>query len=60
MRPNDRKTFRDSSPLLKTWATPSIDRFQLTGEQLDRVRSAKDQSAELAKIYTDRKAALGR
>ena len=55
MRPNDRNTFRDRAPLLKAWATPSIDRFQLTDEQLDRVRSAKDQSAELAKIYTDRK-----
>lgn len=58
MRPNDRNTFRDRSPLLKAWATPSIDRFQLTDEQLNRVRSAKNQSAELAKIYTDRKAAL--
>ena len=61
MRPDNRHTFLDKSPLLKTWKAPSIDRFQLTAEQLDYIRSADDQSAELAKIYTDRKAArIGR
>lgn len=56
MRPNDRHIFFDRSPLLKTWTAPSIDRFQLTAEQLDRIRSAEDRSDELAKNYTDRKA----
>ena len=61
MRPDKRHTFFDRSPMLKAWAAPSIDRFQLTAEQLDQIRSADDQSAELAKIYTDHKAArIGR
>ena len=61
MRPDKRHTFLDRSPMLKAWAAPALDRFQLTAEQLDQIRSADDQSAELAKIYINHKAArMGR
>lgn len=56
MRPNDRSTFRDRTPILKAWTAPSLDRFQLTEEQIAAVRSATDQPTELAKIYAERKA----